>query len=268
MTELEDKLKAAGVDVDHARLTEIAFAALKRYPVRTVAERSFATTVLSDAALLVALIGRQEVIQRAAAFVAERAQDMRGGACLKSPEGQSSGDRPSPTDHGGGLSQTASEGHRGVDQSAAPSTGPSGSHAPDESLRKCDPGSAPPVPAGRASHSAVESHGTDDRPASPPPAGTKISRSAATAVARSHSVFNIRLGAEITFGNMTRFDAINLKRKSTAFTHILDRVLTEIRWPDDTTPLKDCCTEDMAKQIYESGYALLGRVPEELRHVR
>ena len=67
---------------------------------------------------------------------------------------------------------------------------------------------------------------------------------------------------------MTRFDAMNLRRKTTAFAHILDRALTEIRWPDDNTPLKSCCTEEKAKEIYESGYALLGRVPEDQRHVR
>jgi hypothetical protein len=268
MNELENKLRDAGVDVDRARLTEIAFDALRRLPNQHSAARSVATTVLGDAGLLAALLGRDTIMTAVAEFVSARANDMRGGASQPADESQSAGDRPSPasfTPPSGSLGQAESH-HSGDPGSAAPSTSGAASRARIESQALIDRSDRSPSTAGGASLTGKESHGKPDRPTSLP--RTSISKTAAQAVAKSHSVFNVRLGAETTLGDMTRFDAINMRRKTTAFAHILDRTLTEIRWPDDNTPLKACCSEEKAREIYESGYNLLGRVPEDQRHVR
>jgi hypothetical protein len=60
-------------------------------------------------------------------------------------------------------------------------------------------------------------------------------------------------GVKRRLGSLTRFDIVQIKRRSMIDNHIADRLLTEIKWPDsDTTPLERIGQEKHVKAIVES----------------
>lgn len=75
--------------------------------------------------------------------------------------------------------------------------------------------------------------------------------------ANSTSVFNRRIGGDLTLGEATKFDLMNFKRKTLIASHAADRLLTEVDWPDDHTPLRKVVGEDQVKGILESSYKML-----------
>jgi hypothetical protein len=247
---LEDQLRRAGVDTDMARLRTAAHDAAVR--AKGNAERTMnmlMITVLSDTGLLLAALGldkshvRRELEELVATAVSDVQGPLRETGSQSSYDSHSRSDPRSPgaSDHGGGASQCAFDSHRPNDH---PTTNPS--------------------KVGAASQSRCDSRTSDDRrPVTPKP--TRISRSAAAATARS-SVFDVRIGAEMKLGDLTRFDVINAQRKQQVAGHVLSRLLNELRWPDDSTPLKSFCGEAQIKAIYDDGMSRLQPVPKELRH--
>lgn len=94
------------------------------------------------------------------------------------------------------------------------------------------------------------------RPAREP---STAQRKAAGAVGKeiAQSIFTQSIGGELTFGTSTRQDWINFKRKGMVIEHVADRMITEIEWPNDTTPLIECAPEAQVRAIRDSGYKML-----------
>lgn len=89
------------------------------------------------------------------------------------------------------------------------------------------------------------------------PRRTPAAHAAATK-AVEQAIWDRKLGLfEITLRSATRLDFVNLSRKGLMMGHIADRMLTEIKWPDDTTPLPKVATEAEVKKILDTGYAVL-----------
>jgi hypothetical protein len=65
-------------------------------------------------------------------------------------------------------------------------------------------------------------------------------------------------GVKRRLGSLTRFDIVQIKRRSMIDNHIADRLLTEIEWPDnDSTPLERIGQENHVKAIIESAASAL-----------
>ena len=86
----------------------------------------------------------------------------------------------------------------------------------------------------------------------------KASAEAARAVSRaSRGIFKQHLGFDVELGKATKHHWVTARLKGTVMTHVADRMLTEIDWPDDVTPTDQLVSEDQMKQILDSGYSLL-----------
>ncbi len=89
----------------------------------------------------------------------------------------------------------------------------------------------------------------------------KASAEAACAVSRaSRSIFKQHLGFDVELGKATKHHWVTARLKGTVMTHVADRMLTEIDWPDDVTPTDQLVSETQMKQILDSGYSLLGTI--------
>ena len=119
----------------------------------------------------------------------------------------------------------------------------------------------PTAPAANAGVSGAGDgkHGRDAKLASA--VSRKASAEAARAVSRaSRSIFKQRLGFDVELGKATKHHWVTARLKGTVMTHVADRMLTEIDWPDDTTPTEQLVSETQMKQILDSGYSLLGTI--------
>jgi len=235
---MENELRKAGIDVDHARLTEIAFETLRHFERNMAkATRSVRTSVISDGRLMAALIGHEELNNRIEAFLRDRIDDMNAGRGVSQfgDDSQRHLDHPtSPpnqTEEGAGASLSAEK-----KVTPPPSSCQRGrlSQREHESLPYSDQPSAPTAGDG-VSHANVDRQRDTDRPAP----GTSISRSAACAVAGS-GIWNKRVMShfEKTYGEITQYDLMNL-RINTAVMLELRKGLEDVRWPGLHVPLKD-----------------------------
>ncbi len=128
MTDMENKMRGAGVAVDDARLTELAFNVLRRTKRnKSLALRLFKEAVTSDAKLLAALVGWETINTQAQDFLLDREQDMKGptgkGVSHPSTESQGAFDHPTPTNSTSRRSSHASdESQVDFDRPPAPGT--------------------------------------------------------------------------------------------------------------------------------------------------
>lgn len=71
------------------------------------------------------------------------------------------------------------------------------------------------------------------------------------------TIWDRTIGGEVTLRGSTRHHWETMARKATMIGHVARRMLTEIAWPDDVTPLENVATEDQVKAIMNSGYDAL-----------
>lgn len=232
---MEAELRNAGVDVDAARLTELAFERLRkngRDPAKAL--RSFSAAVTADSRLLVALMTR---------YLVERATDMQGselGSSHNTSDRQTPGDRdPTPSSRDG-SSHFISESHVGDDRSAL----------------------APSKQAGGAKAHMTATLRPTRRPAPP----STIDRSASRAVARS-AIFDFHLSADMTFGDLTKRDFLNLVVKEAAIRALVDE-MSKIEWPADLdAPIRSFLPEGVARKIIETVMRARSKAATSVRSV-
>lgn len=99
-------------------------------------------------------------------------------------------------------------------------------------------------------------------PAAREPSKTDVAAAATARLAASRSIWDKTIGGEITLRGSTRHHWQTIVRKGHVMAHVGQRMLTEIDWPDDVTPLEKIATEADVKRIVESGYVAL----ESLTH--
>lgn len=89
-----------------------------------------------------------------------------------------------------------------------------------------------------------------------PPAPRGPSKAAAKAVAKKNAdnIWGRVIGGTITVGGSTKHHWQTVARKSVAMGHISHRMLTEIEWPDDVTPLEKIASKKQVETIINSGY--------------
>ncbi len=86
---------------------------------------------------------------------------------------------------------------------------------------------------------------------------------AARAVNRaSRSIWDDNIGLVVNLGDATKHHWMTLRLKGMVSSHVADRMLTEIDWPDDKTPTRQVVSEAQMKQILDSGYSLLGSIKD------
>lgn len=85
---------------------------------------------------------------------------------------------------------------------------------------------------------------------------SKAALGAAKAVAKKNAdaIWTRVIGGTITVGGSTKHHWQTVARKSVAMGHISHRMLTEIDWPDDVTPLEKIATKKQVETIINSGY--------------
>jgi hypothetical protein len=85
------------------------------------------------------------------------------------------------------------------------------------------------------------------------PSRSQLAAAGRVGKAAARSIFDQIIGGSLSLGNATQFDFINFVRKSMIATHIGNRIMNEIPWPDkDKTPLKQVATEKQVREIFES----------------
>ena len=131
---------------------------------------------------------------------------------------------------------------------------PGGGNRPSDAKRRGAPAAHAGVPGagdGKLTHVAKQSSAVS----------RKASAEAARAVSQaSRSIFKQHLGFDVELGEATKHHWVTARLKGTVMTHVADRMLTEIDWPDDTTPTHKLVSEGQMKQILDSGYSLLGTI--------
>lgn len=86
------------------------------------------------------------------------------------------------------------------------------------------------------------------------PRGPSLSAAKAVAKKNADTIWNRVIGGTITVGGSTKHHWQTVARKSVAMGHISHRMLTEIEWPDDVTPLEKIATKKQVEAIIASGY--------------
>lgn len=255
MNDIERKLRDAGADVDGARLSEAAFAAIKRnrargerngFDSRTVIVETAAmdlfSVVMNDARLLAALFSltRENVKQRVDEYVANRFADMAGGAAAAKQSQQPGGshlviDRQREDDAAG----------------LQPVQGGEGSHTTAERHNSHDPLSTARSTRSGASRSPDGRQEGPDRPASHPaplktPKGTLMRAAQSGVYARV-----IRIGGiETPVGVLCQFDALNLEVNGAVVAAVLAE-LRKIKWPDMYTQLSNFQPEQETRAMLD-----------------
>lgn len=79
-------------------------------------------------------------------------------------------------------------------------------------------------------------------------------------MASANSIFERSIGGDLKLGDATRIDLVNFRKKTMIAQHTADRLLTEIEWRDDSTPLRDLADEAQVKAILESSYRALDAI--------
>lgn len=145
--------------------------------------------------------------------------------------------------------QNAGESHRPFDR-PSPATNGNGARQSIPENQPChDRVVAAAKPQDGSQPATGRRHFADPVPAAP---RTKISKAAAAAVAKSFWDRNVGI-PEVSLRTCTRKDWETLWLKSVGMNHTAKRMLVEIAWPDDVTPLPAVANEGQVKEILESG---------------
>lgn len=234
--EMRKAATAAGVDLDETRLRAAAERALEVNAKRPdEAIGPFVRAVTKDMKLLIALIGWEEIHDRAERYLRDQRTES-SGASQECCESHVRCDRPAPLSGGESLSNADSQ--CGRDLSATQQE-----------------------PSGR-SHVADDSHSEFDRPGGSP---TSMTRRGAAMVASG--IWEVEIGGpQRRLGNLTRKDVINAERRATITATACRRLLTEIHWPDNKTPLRAFADAATVQRIRDEAIAALPEPPEDVRH--
>lgn len=256
MTDMESKLRNAGVNVDHSRLASETYDVLRRVGGNEQrAAHIVMQACLKDVRLLNELLGRklQHIVQE---YVAARAADMKGSAgrgSHTSNESQRIAD-PTPAPSSEGASRGGRDSQRQPDR---PSTSlPDASHTVDDRQRNSDRSGT--FQGSGASREQGESQGSYDGPATRPPAAVNPAlKAAARAVLRTAADYQIPGTPGRRLGSITKRDFLNLSINTT-FHVTLQNALAKrsIPWPDMNTPLEKIVPlsvlRDVEKEIQDA----------------
>lgn len=227
MTAMAEKMSEAGLDLARARLDRVACDALRQAQLSLSGGlRSFKKILREDDDLLTAL---------AEPYMRQRHDDMR-----------------STRD---GVSQVFRDSQEPDDRSVPAPTKSLLSHADFGSHVSND---RPATSRGGASQQTAESHDADDRTS---PSSTSISKLAATRVAKN-SIYDMRIGVELTFRTAKLYDIINNERAGSRYTRVMTLLRTRKAWPDDAA-VPDVYSEKELRAIMKEADKAMPPLPIE-----
>jgi hypothetical protein len=93
----------------------------------------------------------------------------------------------------------------------------------------------------------------------PPREPSPKAKSAALKVRQQHAstIWDRSIGGTVTLRGSTKHHWETLLRKGIVTSYVARRVLREVPWPDDVTPLERVASEEQIKAILDSGYGVL-----------
>lgn len=253
---MKDQLRAAGVVIPRDKLNAVIDAVRKQHPeadmpqlvplVQREAEK--------DQDCLIAILNawdwsydnltRQCISDRKKELGGKRVADAKR---VGAPQGEESGKLASDT------------------KSSSATSSPNGSGAQPGGGKRARDANFSKAPAATSNAGASGAgDGKSGRDTKASAAVSRHSRAEGTrAVGRaSRSIFDQHLGFDVKVGEATKHHWMTLRLKGMVSSHVADRMLTEVDWPDDTTPTRDVVSEAQMKQILDSGYSLLGSIKD------
>lgn len=84
----------------------------------------------------------------------------------------------------------------------------------------------------------------------------------ALATTAARTIFDLKIGGgEMRYGDLTKWDCLQLKRKGVITNYVADRLLTEVEWPDEQqTRFEQIANEKLAKDIHDGAYRVLDQL--------
>lgn len=226
---LETELRKSGAVTPETEIYNAALGLLQQpggSPTRALSQ--FVKWLVQKCPVIPVVFGEQEIGQAAMRYLKSRADEMAG---KPAGGGRASAEDPSTS-------------------APAKDASPEGQGSHENKAVDATPGAA-----GGAGRMSIESQRRDARPISSRDDRGRFKRTLQTA---TRSFWDSRIGvADVTLGKSTRLDWVNAKRKGLVVTHVADRILTEIEWPDDETPLPDLADQGRIQEIIASGYRVL-----------
>ena len=237
MTAMAEKLSEAGLDTIRAKLDRVACEELRKAKqnIAIALPRFLKILRPPGAELMEALVGKTVVECQAEAYLRQHADDMRPTrdvGCQNVGESHEASDHHVPAPTNSRSSQTLTDSQADHDRPAPTRGGVSQFHS--------------------------ASHHNDDRP-SPP--STKISKLAATRVAKS-SIYDMRIGLELTFRTAKLYDIINNERAGSRYTRVMTLLRIRKMWPDDAA-VPDVYSEKELRAIIKEADKAVPPLPTE-----
>lgn len=261
-TALQEAMTKAGAVSPQVRLYNRAVELLRGANWNAqIARQSLVDSLQKEPDLLLALFGEAKVSEAALSYLQERAAEARPTKTLGGERGHGSGDThvtPAPASR---LQNGEGRGHHKT--GALVKGAPSSPAKRDEDKGRDDADTH----SGRAPSSrpfaSGEGRNAGDNPvtlAAPARRPVLSSPLVKAKLASANSIFERSIGGDLKLGDATRIDLVNFRKKTMIAQHTADRLLTEIEWRDDSTPLRDLADEAQVKAILESSYRALDAI--------
>lgn len=259
---LQEALTKAGAVSPQVRLYNRAVELLRGANWNAqIARQSLVDSLQKEPDLLLALFGEAKISEAALSYLQERAAEARTTKTPGGERGHTSSAAQRTRAPASRLQNGEGRGHYTADIPGgdAPSSPAKRDEDKGHLPIATHPGRAPssqPFASGEG-HTACDAHRAIAAPARKPALNTALVKAK---MASANSIFERSIGGDLKLGDATRIDLVNFRKKTMIAQHTADRLLTEIEWRDDYTPLRDLADEVQVKAILESSYRALDAI--------
>lgn len=260
---LQEAMKKAGAVSPQVRLYNRAVELLRGANWNAqIARQSLVDSLQKEPDLLLALFGEAKVSEAALSYLQERAAEAR----LTQTPRERRGHAPVATQVGRAPAPRLPNGEEDKGQRTFDTQkicAPSSPTKRDEDKGHTAAAthwtrapSSQPFASGEG-RAISDTHSEFAAPARKPALNTALVKAK---LASANSIFERSIGGDLKLGDATRIDLVNFRKKTMIAQHTADRLLTEIEWRDDNTPLRDLADEAQVKAILESSYRALDAI--------
>lgn len=226
-----------------------------------IARRSLVDSLQKEPDLLLALFGEAKISEAALSYLQERAAEARATKTPGCERGHTSSAAQRTRAPASRLQNGEGRGQQTFDTQkiCAPSSPAKRDEDKGQPVGDTHPMTAPsshPFASGEGHRGRGTHTGLAD-PARKPALNTALVKAK---MASANSIFERSIGGDLKLGDATRIDLVNFRKKTMIAQHTADRLLTEIEWRDDNTPLRDLASEVQVKAILESSYRALDAI--------
>lgn len=259
---LQEALTKAGAVSPQVRLYNRAVELLRGANWNAqIARQSLVDSLQKEPDLLLALFGEAKISEAALSYLQERAAEARTTKTPGGERGRVMNAAHSQVAPASRLQNGEGRGHHTDDIPGR--SAPSSPAKRDEDKGHPGDDTHPARAPSSQLFASGGGHATDDAPsANAAPARKPVLSSplVKAKLASANSIFERSIGGDLKLGDATRIDLVNFRKKTMIAQHTADRLLTEIEWRDDSTPLRDLANEAQVKAILESSYRALDAI--------